>query len=160
VFAGGGSLGAIEVGMLRALVEHGICPDFVVGASAGAINAAYFAGHPDLEGVNRLAAIWRRLRSSDVFPLSPIHGLLSFFGRRSSVLDPSPLGPLLEARLPYERLEDARLPCRIVATDVLDGSEVVLSSGPAAEALLASAAIPGVFPPVEIDGNYLIDGGI
>ena len=160
VFAGGGSLGAIEVGMLQALVEHGASPDFVVGASAGAINAAYYAGRPDPEGVNRLAAIWRRLRSADVFPWSPLHGLLGFVGLRRSLVDPAPLRELLVRELPYQRLEESRLPCRIVATNLLDGSEVVLSSGPVDEALVASAAIPGVFPPVELDGKHLIDGGI
>lgn len=160
VFAGGGSLGAVEVGMLQALVEHGARADFVVGASAGAINAASYAGRPDAEGVARLAAVWRRLRSADVFPISPLHGLLGFVGLRRSLLDPAPLRALLARELPYERLEQARVPCRVVATDVLDGSEVVLSSGPAVEALLASAAIPGVFPPQELGGRHLIDGGI
>src|SRR5688572_203842 len=109
VFAGGGSLGAIEVGMLQALVEHGASPDFVVGASAGAINAAYYAGRPDPEGVNRLAAIWRRLRVQDVFPLSPLHSLLGFVGVRRSLLDPAPLRGLLTRELPYQRLEESRL---------------------------------------------------
>lgn len=160
VFAGGGSLGAVEVGMLRALVAHGLRADLVVGASAGAINAASYAGAPDAAGVARLAAIWRRLRSQDVFPLSPLQGLLGFVGRRNGLVDPAPLRVLLERELPYARLEEARVPCRVVATDVLDGSEVVLSTGPAVEALLASAAIPGVFPPAELDGRHLIDGGI
>lgn len=160
VFAGGGSLGAVEVGMLEALVAHGARADLVVGASAGAINAAYFAGRPDAAGVARLAAVWRRLRSADVFPIQPLHGLLGFLGLRKSLLDPAPLRALLARELPYQRLEQARLPCHVVATDVLDGSEVVLSSGPVVEALLASAAIPGVFPPVQAGGRHLIDGGI
>jgi NTE family protein len=160
VFAGGGSLGAVEVGMLKALVERGVQPDLVVGASVGAINAAYYAGSPDAAGVERLAAIWRRLRRADVFPMSTVQGVLGFLRGRASLADPSPLRALIARELPYERLEDARLPCSVVASDVLDGSEVVLSSGPAADALLASAAIPGVFPPVELDGRHLIDGGI
>ncbi len=89
VFAGGGSLGAVEVGMLEALVEQGARPDFVVGSSVGAINAAAFAGSPDASGVQRLAAIWRGLRSQDVFPLAPLKGLLGFAGLRKSLLDPA-----------------------------------------------------------------------
>jgi NTE family protein len=160
VFAGGGSLGAVEVGMLQALVERTAPPDLVVGASVGAINAAYYAGLPDVEGVKRLAAIWCGLRREDVFPLSPLRGLFGFIGWRTRLLDPTPLQALLARELPYERLEDARLPVHIVATNVLDGNEVTLSSGPAVGALLASAAIPGVFPPAELGESHLFDGGI
>jgi len=160
VFAGGGSLGAVEVGMLKALVEQDVRPDFVVGASVGAINGAYYAGAPDAGGVDRLAAIWRGLHRDHVFPVSMVRGVLAFLRGRSSLVDPTPLRALIAREMPYERLEDARLPCKIVASNVLDGSEVVLSSGRATDALLASAAIPGVFPPVELDGKHLIDGGI
>lgn len=146
--------------MLQALVQHEPVPDFVIGSSVGAINAAYFAAQPDADGVARLAAVWRRLESRDVFPIKPLHGLLGFFGLRRSLLDPAPLTQLLERELPYQRLEEASLPCRVVATDVLDGSRVVISSGPVVEALLASAAIPGVFPPRRCGNKHLIDGGV
>jgi NTE family protein len=146
--------------MLEALVEQGIRPDLVVGSSVGAINAVGYSGRPDAGGVQRLAAIWRGLRSGDVFPLAPLKGLLGFAGWRKSLLDPAALRALLAREVPFERLEDAQVPCRVVATDVLSGSEVVLSSGPVVDALLASAAIPGVFPAVAIDGRHLIDGGM
>jgi NTE family protein len=160
VFAGGGSLGAVEVGMLQALMGHEPTPDFVIGSSVGAINAAYFAAQPDADGVARVAAVWRRLESRDVFPIKPLYGLLGFAGLRRSLLDPGPLTQLLERELPYQRLEEASLPCRVVATDVLDGSRVVISSGPVVDALLASAAIPGVFPPRRCGNKHLIDGGV
>ncbi len=160
VFAGGGSLGAVEVGMLHALVERGVRPDFVVGASVGAINAVYYAGAPDAAGVERLAGVWRRLRRADAFPVSMVRGVLGFLRGSTSLVDPSALRALIARELPYARLEDARIPCRVIASNLLDGSEVVLSTGSAVDALLASAAIPGVFPPVELDGEHLIDGGI
>ncbi len=160
VFAGGGSLGAVEVGMLKALVGAGVEADFVVGASVGAINAAYFAADPSPAGVARLEAIWRGLRRSDVFPLAPFGGLWGLLRRRDHLVDPAALGRLLERHLPYQRLEDAALPCHVVATRVFDGAEVCLSAGSAVEALLASAAIPGVFPPAHFDGHWLIDGGV
>jgi len=160
VFAGGGSLGAVEVGMVHALVERGVRPDFVVGASVGAINAVYYAGAPDAAGVERLAGVWRRLRRADVFPVSMVRGVLGFLRGSTSLVDPSALRALIARELPYARLEDARIPCRVIASNLLDGSEVVLSTGSAVDALLASAAIPGVFPPVELDGEHLIDGGI
>ena len=160
VLAGGGSLGAVQVGMLKALTRSGIVPDLVVGASVGAINAAYFAAVPTSEGVARLERVWRGLQSADVFPLSPLNGLLAILGKRDHLLSPARLRALLESELPCERIEQAKIPCHVVATDVLQGTEVCLSSGPLAPALLASAAIPAVFPSVAIDGRYLIDGGV
>ena len=160
VLAGGGSLGAGQVGMLKALVHAGIAPDFVVGASAGAINAAYYAASPDLAGISRLERIWLRLRRADVFPFSWAGTALCLLGRRTCLAQPHRLRALIEAELPFARLQDAALPCHVVATDALDGTEVVLSSGDAASALLASAAIPAVFPPVVVAGRALIDGGI
>jgi NTE family protein len=158
VFAGGGSLGAIQVGMLRTLLAAGVRPDFVVGASVGAINAGYFAGAPDPEGVATLARIWSGLRRSDIFPLT----LASAFGllrHPGNLVDPGGLRRLLAANLPIPRLEDAQIPLNIMATNQ-QGQAVRLSSGPAVEAILASTAIPGVFPPVHIDGEALMDGAI
>jgi NTE family protein len=160
VLAGGGSLGAIEVGMLEALVEYGVSPDFLVGTSAGAINAAYFAGRPDLIGVRALGKIWRGLRRRDVFSVDLFGSLLSLLGRRNHLVDPRPLRRLLTRFLPFRDLEDTAVPIQVVATDILTGQEVVLSSGPAVDALLASAAIPAVFPPIPFEGRYLVDGGV
>ncbi|TDN62769.1 patatin-like phospholipase family protein [Paraburkholderia sp. BL10I2N1] len=160
VFAGGGSLGAIEVGMLRELLARGEHPGFVVGASAGAINAAYFAGRPDSDGVATLEGLWRKIRRQDIMPLSML-GLLSMILRtRPHLVESHALRVLLEKHLTYERIEQALLPLHIVATDMLAGHEVVLSSGPVVNAVLASAAIPGVYPPVRIDGVDLVDGGV
>ncbi len=158
VFAGGGSLGAIEVGMLRALVEHGVQPDFVVGSSVGAINAAYFAARPDLEGVRHLEETWRAVRRENVFPITPLRGLIGLLSGRDHLADPVPLRDLLERWMPYQKLEESTIPCVIVATQLLGGNEVELSSGPVVDALLASAALPAVFPPVTIGGRHLVDG--
>jgi NTE family protein len=160
VFAGGSSLGAIQVGMLKALVAHGYAADMVVGSSVGAINAAYFAGDPTAAGVARLEAIWRGMRRTDVFPTRAIGSLIGLFSRRGYMVESAGLARLLERHLPYRRLEEARLPCHIIATDMLEGIEIRLSSGPAVQALLASAAIPGVFPAVQLDGRHVVDGGV
>ena len=158
VFAGGGSLGAVQVGMLRVLLSAGVQPDFVVGSSVGAINASYFAGKPNLEGVARLEQIWSGLRRADIFPIT----LANAFGllrHPDNIVDPSRLRHMIETNLPYARLEDATLPLHVMATDQ-QGVGIRLSSGPAVEAILASAAIPGVFPPVTIGGEALMDGAI
>ncbi|MEQ1440051.1 patatin-like phospholipase family protein [Fontimonas sp. SYSU GA230001] len=160
ILAGGGSLGAVQVGSLQALIAAGLCPDLVVGASVGAINAAYLAGRPDSAGMEALASIWRGLRRQDVFPLSWIDGLRTALGRRSYLISPSALGRVIDAALPYARLEKAAIPIHVVATDLLTGEAVSLSEGSARTALLASAAIPSVFPAVTHQGRTLIDGGV
>jgi len=159
VMAGGGSLGAVEVGMLRALLEHGEAPAFIVGASAGAINGAFFASDPTPAGVERLAAIWRALRREDLFPFS-FANILGVLTGRGHACDHSGLRALLERYLSYDLLERAALPIHVVASDLVTGDEVLLSAGPAIDAVLASAAIPGVFPPVAIGGRQLVDGGV
>jgi NTE family protein len=160
VFAGGGSLGAIEVGMLRELILHGEYPTCVVGSSAGAINAAYFAGSPNIAGIAKLESLWRGIRRQDVMPFS-MRGLFDLVFRHSPhVVEATALRALLEKNFPFARIEQAALPLHIVATEVLSGSEVVISSGPVVDAVLASTAIPGVFPPVRIGNMDLVDGGV
>jgi NTE family protein len=162
VLAGGGSLGAIQVGMLRALVDYGVHPDFVIGASVGAINAARFAEEPNRKGVDALAAIWSSVRRRDVFKLAPLASLLQLvgLGAHDGLLNASGLRSLLQKHLGMRLLEDAPVPCAVVATDLQSGEPVLLDRGPAIPAILASSAIPGVFPPVEIGGRRLVDGGV
>jgi NTE family protein len=160
VLQGGGSLAAGQVGMLRALFEAGIRPDLVVGSSAGALNGVAFAQNPTEAGLDELQELWARIRRSDIFPFSPrqlVHGLS---GRRSGLVSPDRLRALLARHIGIDRLEDAVIPVRVVTTDAATGRPAVLSSGPALPALLASAALPGVFPPVELGGRLLIDGGV
>jgi NTE family protein len=161
VLSGGASLGAIQVGMLHALYERRIAPDFIVAASAGALNGAFAAGRPQtVTTADDLAEIWIALRRGTVFPLNPLTGLLGFAGRRSHMVPDSGLRALIEQHLTSERLEDLPIPLHIIATDVLTGSEVRLSEGPLIDAILASAAIPGVLPSVDWRGRELIDGGV
>ena len=159
VLAGGGSFGAVQVGMLRALVAHGVVPDLVVGSSVGAINAAYFAGEPNLQGIAKLEAIWRSLRRSEVFPLG-WQSMLGLLTPRNFLIDPGGLQRIIEQRLPYRNLEQAAIPLHVVATDLIAGTSVRLSKGPVLEALLASCAIPAAFPPVRIGERHLIDGAV
>lgn len=159
VFAGGGSFGAVQVGMLDALARRGIHADMVVGSSVGALNGAYYAGNPTLEGVKRLEAVWRRLRRRDVFPVG-WRTMLGFLYRRDFLVASDRLRDMVEDNLTYRNLEDAKIPIHIVATNILTGGTVVLSEGSAAQAIVASAAIPVVFPPVHFNDLYLADGAV
>src|ERR671912_326098 len=161
VLSGGASLGAIQVGMLRALYERGIRPDVIVGTSAGALNGAYIASRPQTSATaDGLARIWRELRRGQVFPVNPLTGLLGFLGARDHLVPESGLRRLIERHVECERLEEMPVPLHVVAVDVVTGEELQLSSGPVLEAVLASAAVPAVLPPVPWEDRALMDGGV
>jgi NTE family protein len=133
----------------------------LIGTSAGAINAAYVAGRgTGRKALDELAATWRGLRRRDVFPLDPLRHLLAITGSRPSLCSSGNLRRLIEAHLVYANLEDAAIPLHIVTTDLLSGHEVLLSTGDAVSAVLASATIPGVLPAVQREGLTLVDGGV
>ncbi|MFL6089325.1 MAG: patatin-like phospholipase family protein [Aeromicrobium sp.] len=157
VLSGGANLGSAQVGMMQAVVDAGVKPDLIIGTSVGAVNGAWLAGGQDLSG---LADVWRGLRRQDVFPVSPIATLLGFLGHADHLISNRGLRRLLEQRLTFDRLEDAQIALHVIATDVLTGDDVKLSAGPAVEAILASSAIPAVFPPIRFDDRLLMDGGV
>jgi NTE family protein len=159
VFAGGGSFGAIQVGMMHSLAAHGVSADMVVGSSVGALNGAYYAGDPTLEGVLQLETIWRGLQRQDVFPMT-WRTLLGFVWRRDFLISHDGIRKLIDDHIPYRNLEDAKLPVHIVATDIISGDSVVLSEGSTSDAIVASTAIPGAFAPVRYKDYYLADGAI
>jgi NTE family protein len=160
VLSGGGNLGAVQVGMLRALVERGERPDVIIGTSVGAVNGGWLASGSEVRDVDHLAAIWEGLSRDDIFPLSLFGGLVGFLGRRDHLVSNVSLRRLLEREVKFRRLEDAPIPLTVIAADVLTGREAAFSHGDAVETILASAAIPGVYPAVEIEGRPMIDGGV
>jgi NTE family protein len=159
VFAGGGSFGAIQVGMMHSLAAHDISADMVVGSSVGALNGAYYAGDPTLKGVLRLETIWRGLQRHDVFPVT-WRTLFGFVWRRDFLITHDGIRKLIDDHIPYRNLEDAAVPVHIVTTDIITGDSVVLSDGPTSEAIVASTAIPGAFAPIRYKDFYLADGAI
>lgn len=147
--------------MLRALYERGIRADVVVGTSAGALNGAFLASRPQtVATADALAEIWRGLRRGQAFPLNPLAGLLGFLGARDHLVPASGLRRLVSRHVEHDRLEELPLPLHVVAVDVVSGEELRVSRGPLVDAVLASAAIPGVIEPVELDGRFLMDGGV
>jgi NTE family protein len=161
VLSGGSSLGAIQVGMLRALYEHGIAPDLLVGTSAGALNAAFVASRPQTAATaEQLARVWRGLHRDDVFPINPRTLIGGLTNQRDHLVPDRGLRRLAARYLQIERLEQASVPLHLVAFDLLTGYEVRLSQGPAMDAVLAATAIPGVLPPVPRGNQLLVDGGV
>ncbi len=161
VLSGGASLAAVQVGMLRALATHGVVPDLLVGTSAGALNATYLAGHgTGSDAIDELESIWRSLRTWQLFRPDALHAVGAVVGRNPAVFGDSGLRRLIEGHLSFTDLADAPVPVQVVATDLLSGAEVILDSGPALEAILASCAFPGLLPPVSWEGRTLVDGGL
>jgi NTE family protein len=193
VLSGGGSLGAMQVGMLRTLLRNGIRPDRIYGTSIGALNGGALALDPTPEGVERLAAMWHEIGRHDVFPLDPkqvgrallrsfpllpvgllratgalnsafpirpLTALLGLIGVTNHLVPSGPRRALIATATRGTRIEDAEVPFQAMAAEVATGRLVPLSSGSALDALMASSAIPGVFPPERIDGRWLMDGGV
>lgn len=162
VLSGGGPLGALQVGAIKAIFEHGVRPDMVVGTSVGALNATYVATNPTIEGIDRLELIWRNLTEDDLFPGGRFRASWArMFVRGNRIFENTGLERLITSTLGAEtRIEDTAIPLAIVATDLETGDERIFSDGELLRPLLASAAMPGVFPPVEIDERLYIDGGV
>jgi NTE family protein len=160
VLGGGGHLGAHEVGMLRALIEHDIRPDLILGTSVGAINGAVVASDPSNNAVAQLVDVWNDVESSGIMGGSVFRRLSTLARTRTHAHAAEPLRRMLTDRLPVQRIEELTIPFQCVAASIERSAEHWFTSGPIADAVLASSALPGVLPPVQIDGEHFIDGGI
>jgi NTE family protein len=160
VLGGGGNLGAIQVGMLKAVIERGIIPDAVVGCSVGALNAAGVAADASLVGMERLSDVWLSIKEDVICPAGRLSGIRLLTHRGNSLQPNEGLRRLVERSLPWSTFEEFPRPFHVVATSLSTGHDRWFSSGPVVEPILASAALPAIFPPVEIDGEMLIDGAV
>ncbi len=157
--SGGVSLGALQVGQMRALMEFGIVPDMLVGTSAGALNCAWMGQGWTADRLEQLAEVWRTVRFRDVFGPFPLAGTVRLLFGGQSLVTNKRLRVMAERWLPQDH---ASLPLdtTVIAADLQRGRPVPLRTGDLRANILASTALPGVFPPVEIDGRLLVDGGI
>ena len=161
VLGGGGNLGAFEAGVVDSMARHGIVPDLLVGTSVGAINAAFWAFHPGPDAGARLLEVWRQAARQPLLRGGRVAVLRRLIGGANHLFGAETLASILSGAIPASaRLEDARIPLAVTVTSAVSGERRVLSSGPLHAALLASSAIPGIFPPVEIDGVSYVDGGV
>ena len=162
VLTGGGSLGAVQVGMLQSLADHEIAPDLLVGTSVGALNATWVATHGmSAQSLEGLAQVWLTLRRQEVFPLSLVSAWHGLRGSSPGLFSSAHLRDVISTHAEgFSRIEDTDIALHIVTTNLLTGQNVTLSTGSLVDAVLASAAIPGIFPAVTLNGHYLVDGGV
>lgn len=160
VLSGGSTLGAAQIGHLRALLEAGVEPDVIVGCSVGALNGVAFAADPTPAGLDRLAEGWRAVRSADMFPLRSGRTLARIVSGKDHLCSAEPLRDAIARFCPAADLGDLALPVHVATTD-LDSSETRWwTAGPTVEVVAASTAIPAIFPPVRIDGHRHVDGAV
>jgi NTE family protein len=160
VLGGGGLLGAGEVGMLRALLESAIVPDLVVGTSVGAINGAVVAADPTPDAITRLTAVWHDVAESGLYSGSALRRVRHLARTRTHTHPNEPLRALLDTHLGGSAIEDLAVPFQCVAASIERAAEHWFDRGPLVDAVLASAAVPGLFPPVEVAGEHFLDGGL
>ncbi|MFR9729578.1 patatin-like phospholipase family protein [Saccharopolyspora sp. MS10] len=159
VLPGGSTFGSVQAGLASALAEAGVEPDLLVGTSAGSLNAAWIAGDPSVRGMTKLRELWRSMRRSDVFPIQPTRILAGKLGITNHLMSSGGLARWLFNTLPYRTFEQAEVDLTVTATDVDTGAAVYFDHGPVLPPLVASCSIPGLFPPVEVSGRWLVDGG-
>jgi len=146
--------------MTVALIEAGIEPDLLVGTSVGALNAAFLSTRPGIDGALTLMAASSALRRREAFRFHVLTVLAGSFGVRDNLVSAQHLRGLIRRWVEIDRIEQATTRLAIITTDALTGEPVVLTTGAIGDALAASSAIPGLFPPVRIDGRWLIDGSL
>jgi NTE family protein len=166
VLTGGGAKGAYEAGAVAALAEGGLQIRLVAGSSAGALSAALVAAGR----VDRLESTWRSLTREQVYSLRAptfFAGLLPGWltlralGNASSLLDSRPLRELITASVELERIRGSSIGLVVTATDLVRREPRVFDNQTVTvDALVAAAAVPGLFPPVTVDGALLVDGGL
>jgi len=161
VLGGGGKWGAVEVGMIRALDEAGIKPDLILGTSIGAFNGGVIADYPGREGVERLTGFWEEVTGADLFQTGLLDRALRVATLKPALHGTNELRKLLEHAIhPETQIDDLHIPFQCVAASIEAVTDHWFDSGPLVDAVLASSAVPGLFPPVEIDGEHFYDGGL
>ena len=165
VLTGGAALGASQVGMLRALLERGIRPDLIVGTSIGAWNGLWLAAHPDLASLDALEGIWRSITLMEVLGKNMVNLITNVATRRPYLVSSDGMRRIfqrasVEGNLLDVTFEELAIPFKVTATNIMQGRSEVFEQGLVAPAILASSAIPGMFPPVMIDGQQYVDGGL
>ena len=161
VLGGGGVLGAAEVGMLQALFEKGITPDLVLGTSVGALNGAMVARDPSLAVIDRLTELWQTVASSrEVYGDRPLRTVRRAMSTGTHIYSSSPMRRRLAVEFGDLQFEDLPVQFQVCAASIERAAEHWFVSGPLVPAIVASAAVPGLLPPVKVGDEHYLDGGI
>jgi NTE family protein len=161
VLGGGGLLGAVEVGMLRALFEAGVRPDLVLGTSVGALNGVVAASDPSLGAVDRLQELWHGIgESGTVYADGTLRQVRRVVRTGTHLHSVEPLRERLEEQFGGVEFADLAVEFQCCAASIERATEHWFTTGPVVPAVLASAAVPGLLPPAEVDGEHFLDGGI
>ena len=161
VLGGGGVLGAVEVGMLRALLERDLTPDLILGTSVGALNGAMVAREPDLGVIDRLTELWKSAAETRmVYGDRPLRTVRRVVSTRTHIYSAQPLTDRLREEFDDLTFEDLPVRFQVCAASIERAAEHWFSSGPVVEAVVASAAVPGLLPPAKVGDEHFLDGGI
>ena len=160
VLSGGGAMGALQAGILRVLTRQGFRPSRIVGTSVGSLNGAFLAFHPGEAGMEMLANVWRDLGDKHYLRVNPVRVALRIASRKLYLVKNDFLRTLIADNIVIDEFSATEVPLHITATNLAAGRKHVFSEGSVSQAVLASTAIPGIFRPVEIDGEFYVDGGV
>ncbi len=161
VLGGGGLLGAVEVGMLRALLEAGVRPDLVLGTSVGALNGALVAADPGPGVVGRMAGLWESaVATREVYGDGPVRQVSRAVRTGTHLHSSEPLRNRLAQELGDLSFAELSVPFQCCAASIERAAEHWFTSGRVVDAVMASAAVPGLLSPAQVDGDHYLDGGI
>ncbi|MCI0856493.1 MAG: patatin-like phospholipase family protein [Chloroflexi bacterium] len=160
VLSGGGAMGALQAGILRVLTRRGFRPSRIVGTSVGALNAAFLAFHPGETGGEMLVNVWRSLQDEHYLRINPVRVALRIASRKLYLVNNDFLQKLIAEHIVIDDFSSTEVPLYIAATNLATGRKHVFNEGSVSQAVLASSAIPGIFSPVEIEGDFYVDGGV
>lgn len=160
VLGGGGILGATQVGMIRALADSGVRPDVVLGTSIGALNGAFVAADPTPAGARLLTEVWDAVIADRVFVENPVRQVARFARSQTHLFSSGPLRRVVDEYLPVDDFDELAVPFQCVAACIEDSTAQWFTSGGLVDPVVASCSVPGLFPPIEIDGRHYLDGGL
>ncbi len=149
---GGGARGVAHIGVIKTLLQHNLKPDFISGSSMGALIGAFYALGINWSEIESLALNFDKASVAQTF--------LDLGKWGQTILKGDKVKRFLEGSFGDKKIEDTKIPLAIVVCDLVTGKEVILKEGLIRDAIYASISVPGIFPPLKIGKQIMIDGGV